>query len=100
MSSYGLIKATSRAMRADSITDLSRINSWLYWKNEPAILVYGQSVRALENSVALGLQKIKDRAGLPKLERGIEFYDSIVPEIKEKERHKFEFLNKAKNNGT
>lgn len=98
MSSYGLIKATSRAMRSDTITDLTRINHWFLQKGLAAILCYGQSVRALENSVALGLEKI-DKAGLPKLERGEEFYMSILPEIKEKERHKFEFLNVAKKNG-
>lgn len=98
MSMYSLIKASSRAQRTDTITDLTRINGWLFGKALPAILSYGQSVRALENSIALGLEKISDRTGLPKLERGEEFYTSILPEIKEKERHKFEFLNVTKNN--
>jgi hypothetical protein len=90
---YGLIKATSRVQRGDTITDLTRINIWLTNKGEKAILCYGQSVRALENSVALGLQKIKDRTGLTKLVRSESFYDSIIPEIKEKEKHKFNWIN-------
>lgn len=93
MSMYGLIKSSSRAQRSDTITDLTRINNWLWQKGLPVILSYGQSVRALENSVALGLQNIKDRTGLPKLERSESFYDSIIPEIKEKEKHKFDWLN-------
>lgn len=99
MSSYGLIKATSRAMRVDTITDLRRINEWLWQKGQPAILCYGPSVRALENSVALGLEKL-DTTGLPKLERGESFYRSILPEIKDRERSRYNTLNRAKNNGT
>jgi hypothetical protein len=77
----------------DTITDLGRINNWLYKKEQPPILSYGQSLRALENTVALGLEKIKDRTGLPKLERGESFYDSIIVKINEKERHKFNWIN-------
>jgi hypothetical protein len=95
MSTYGLIKETSRIMRVDTIEDLTRINNWLYQKGLPAILCYGQSVRALENSVALGLEKL-NKMGLPKLLRSEEFYVSILPEIKEKERDKFNCLNHAK----
>ena len=94
MSAYGLIKATSRAMRSDTITDLTRINHWLWKHSFPAILSYGQSVRALENSVALGLDKpLPDMSDFPKLERGIDFYKSIVPEISQKEKEKFLNLN-------
>ena len=95
MSSYGLIKATSLAMRSDTIADLGRINYWLIQKGLPVILCYGQSVRALENSVALGLEKI-DTMELPKLERSESFYKSILPEIKEKERQKFNLINHMK----
>lgn len=80
------------AMRSDTMTDLFRINSWLTGNGSRAILCYGQSVKALENSVALGLEKI-DTAGLPKLERSEEFYKSILIEITEKERNKFNRLN-------
>jgi len=93
MSIYGLIKATSRAMRSDTITDLTRINHWLYEKGMKEISSYGQSVRALENSVALGIENV-DKDGIPKLERGKEFYESILPEIKDKERNKFNIINK------
>lgn len=88
MSSYGLIKATSLAMRLDTICDLTRINNWLGQKGCPTISCYGQSVRALENSVALGLENI-NKSGLPKLERGEEFYTSILSEIKQEEKNKF-----------
>lgn len=94
MSAYGLIKATSRAMRADTITDLSRINNWLFSNKKSTIVVYGQSLRSLENSLALGLERIKDKIDLPKLERGLEFYESIISEIKKSERKNFDLLNK------
>lgn len=95
MSSYRLIKATSRAMRLDTITDLRRINEWLWQKGHQAISCYGPSVRALENSIALGLEKL-DTAGLAKLERGESFYRSILPEITDKERSRYNKLNQAK----
>lgn len=94
MSSYGLIKATSRAMRSDTITDLRRVNEWLWQKGQPAILCYGPSVRALENSVALGLERI-DSSGMPKLVRSEEFYKSILTEITDKERSKYNAKNRV-----
>lgn len=93
MSAYGLIKATSLAMRLDTITDLTRINNWLSEKGIKPILSYGQSVRALENSVALGIEQITDKTDFPKLVRDISFYISILPEIKESEKNKFSQLN-------
>ncbi len=93
MSLYGLIKATSKAMRSDTIIDLSRVNYFLSQIGITAIVPYGPSVRALENSVALGLSYIKDRNSLPKLERSVDFYDSIIPEIKQHEKEKFKLLN-------
>lgn len=93
MSAYGLIKATSRAMRSDTITDLIRVNNWLSSKWMMPISPMGQSLRRLENSVALGLEGL-DLAGLEKLERGADFYISILPEIKLSEREHFVKLNR------
>lgn len=81
MSTYGLIKATSMIQRADTITDLTNLNNWLYWKGMNPILSYGRSVRALENTVALGLEKIGEINDLPKLVRGESFYRSCLSEI-------------------
>jgi hypothetical protein len=89
MSMYGLIKATSGIQRADTITDLSSLNIWLYWKGKKPILSYGQSVRALENSVALGLERIDEIDDLPKMVRGRDFYLGCVSEIKDSERKKW-----------
>jgi hypothetical protein len=55
-------------------------------------LQLGPSVRKLENSVALGIEDLDMRV-LPKLERSAEFYYSILPEIKPKEREHFKRLN-------
>lgn len=92
MSTYGLIKATSRAMRVDSIHDLDIVNKFRKSKGLNAISPYAPSVRALENSIALGLEKI-DITGLPKLLRSHRFYLGCIPEIKEKERSKYFKLN-------
>lgn len=104
MSTYGLIKETSRIQRADTITDLVRLNSWLSKKGTNPILSYGQSVRALENTVALGLDRnydlgldrISDLDDIPKLVRGKSFYKSILPEIKDIERKKWTAKNTQK----
>lgn len=88
MSIYGLIKATSRAMRTDTITDLLRVNVWLNSKGMKPITPYGPSVRRIENSVALALEG-RDLTGLGELVRGADFYKSILPEISEKERKQF-----------
>lgn len=82
MSSYGLRKKTSRIQRADTITDLRTVNSWRYAKGLPTISPRAQSVRKLENAVALSI-KDQDLADLPKLVRGTSFYQSIINEIKE-----------------
>lgn len=82
-------------MRSDTITDLNRINNWLYNKGLPAISSYGQSVRALENSIALGIEALGVNE-LPKLERGAVFYKSILTEIKEEERRKFNIINRVR----
>lgn len=92
MSIYGLIKITSKIQRADTIADLNTINSWLYANSKPAIVAYGPSVRALENSVALGIEKNFTQS-MPKLVRGVSFYQSIIPEIKGTERRKFNLVN-------
>ena len=98
MSAYGLIKATSLAMRSDTITDLCRINNFLSSINRPTIISYGQSVRALENSVAIGLENAITSGltigDIPKLERDLSFYRSIISDITEKERSKFYSINK------
>lgn len=94
MGSYGLIKATSRAMRADTISDLQKINAWLVKKGLRAISCYGPSVRALENSVAMGLEPL-DTAGMPELVRSESFYRSILPEISTKERSRFKKINQG-----
>jgi hypothetical protein len=93
MSSYRLIKESRIEKRKDTITDLLRINNWLYNKGQPPILSYGQSLRALENSISLGLEKVKDKTGLPNLQRGESYYNSIIVNINEKERHKFNWIN-------
>ena len=94
MSMYGLIKEKSRIQRADTITDLTNLNNWLYWKGMTPILSYGQSVRALENTIALGLERIGEIDDLPKMVRGESFYRSCVHEIKDSERKRWV----AKNN--
>lgn len=81
MSAYGLIKATSRAMRSDTITDLYRVNHWRRSKGLEAVTPGGPSLRKLENCVALALEGL-DISDLEKLERSAEFYISILPEIK------------------
>jgi hypothetical protein len=87
MSSYGLIKATSRAMRVDSIADLHIVNQWRYGKGLEAVVPRKPSVRQIENAVALGIENL-DITDLPKLVRSAEFYLSIIPEITDKERGK------------
>jgi hypothetical protein len=96
MSIYGLIKATSLIMRNDTIEDLKVINSWRYLSGLIPIIPIRQSVRQLENAVAMAIENI-DTDKLPPLLRGIDFYISILPEIKEKERKAFLILNKSNN---
>lgn len=93
MSTYTLIKATSLQQRMDSISDLFLINNWLYSKGIKFITCYGKSLRAIENTIALCIEKQADLTGFPKLVRGESFYRSIISEIKPKERHKFNFFN-------
>lgn len=95
MSSYGLIKATNQAMRLDTITDLQRLNRVIISnKLGKPIVSYAQSVRALENSVALGFERIKDHKNLPELVRGESFYKSCIDEIKPAERKRWLNYNK------
>lgn len=81
MSYYGLIKATSKAQRVDTIEDLHRVNKWRSTKGLPLISPKGPSIRRLENAVALMLDGV-DLSDLPKLVRNKSFYISILPEIK------------------
>ena len=92
MSAYGLIKATSLAMRMDTITDLQRVNSARVSAGKTPINTYGPSVRRLENAVSLGLHETI-LIEIPKLERGVEFYWSIYDEISEKEKQLFRIKN-------
>lgn len=89
---YGLIKATSRAQRVDTIHDLHVVNKYLKSIGFKQVTPYAPSVRALENSVALAVEGI-DVLRLPPLQRGVSFYQSIIPEIKEKERKKYNIIN-------
>jgi len=94
MSTYGLIKATSRIMRNDTIEDLRVVNNWRYLSGLSPVVPTKPSVRQLENAVAMAIEKI-DTDKLPPLVRGIDFYISILPEIKERERKAFLILNKT-----
>lgn len=80
MSTYGLIKATSKIQRSDTIHDLFLLNKWRIEKGLTAISPKGQSVRKLENAVAEGLKNV-DYSDCPKLIRGIYFYVSIQKEL-------------------
>jgi len=80
MGYYGLIKETSRIKRNDTIEDLHRVTQWRYSKGLSYISPKSQSVRSLENAVALSLKDI-DLNNLPELIRGKSFYISILPEI-------------------
>lgn len=93
MSMYGLIKASSKAQRVDTIHDLHIINKFRYAKGLNGISPYGQSVRAIENSVSLALWQM-DTLDLPTLIRSKSFYLSLLSEIKEKERNKYNLINK------
>ena len=95
MSTYGLIKATSQIMRADTIDDLRVVNNWRYLNNLSTVVPSKPSVRQLENTVALAIEKI-DTDKLPPLLRSIEFYISLLPEISEKERKSFNSKNEIK----
>ena len=94
MSTYGLIKATSRVMRNDTIEDLRVVNNWRYYNGLNTISPTKPSVRQLENAVAMAIEKI-DTDKLPPLVRGVDFYISILPEISERERKAFLILNKS-----
>ena len=80
MSMYGLIKASSRVKRAETINDLWIINRFRSVKGLPLISPKGQSIRKLENAVALMCDC--DTSDLPKLLRGVSFYKSILDEAK------------------
>ncbi len=95
MGLYGLKKAESKIFRSDTTTDLYRVNQWLLSQNLQSIVVYAQSVRAIENSVALGLEKL-DTTEMPELLRGESFYKSIIIEITEKERNRYNTKNQRK----
>lgn len=56
------------------------------------MISYGNTVRALENSVAMCIDRLSGY-GLPSLVRGASFYKSILPEITEKERRQFNIKN-------
>jgi len=92
MTTYGLIKATSRIMRNDTIEDLRIVNNWRYLSGLSSVSPIKPSVRQLENAVAMAVEEI-DTEKLPPLVRGIDFYISILPEIKDKERKLFQKLN-------
>lgn len=94
MSTYGLIKATSRIMRNDTTEDLRLVNNCRFMSNITTVSPIKPSVRQLENAVALAIEKM-DHKTIPPLIRGIEFYISILPEIKERERKAFLILNKS-----
>jgi len=94
MSTYGLIKATSRVMRNDTIEDLRVINKWRYLSGLSTVIPIKPSVRQLENAVAMAIEEI-DTEKLPPLVRGVDFYISILPEISERERKAFLILNKS-----
>ena len=92
MSAYGLIKIDSRIRRTDTINDLFVVNRWRITKGLNPVSSSGQSVRKLENTVALGVEN-QDTTDLPKLVRDVTFYVSILPEITDKERAQFKRLN-------
>lgn len=82
MSAYNLIKATSLAKRVDTIADLHTVTQWRKSKGMEFISPKGPSIRRLENAVALMLKDL-DCSDCPKLVRGLSFYISILPEIKD-----------------
>lgn len=92
MSTYGLIKITSRIQRADTNTDLIRLNQWLNKKGLKSIIPYSPTLRALENSVSLAIEKIPENE-LPEFVRGESFYRGCIVEIKDKERQQFNTHN-------
>lgn len=73
---YGLIKATSKIQRTDTVADLARVNNWRAMKGLPTITPRGPSVRKLEDAVALGIKDV-DHSDCPDLVRGKTFYLSI-----------------------
>ena len=92
MSTYGLIKATSRIMRSDTITDFGIVNKWRLGRGLKAVAPISPSVRQLENAVAMAIENL-DISDLPKLVRSAEFYISILIEIKPQERQRYLKLN-------
>lgn len=80
MSSYNLRKATSRIQREDSITDLHIVTKWRLSKGLSPVTPGRPSVRAIENAVALSIKEL-DTTDLPKLVRGISFYEGCLKEI-------------------
>jgi len=95
MSQYGLIKATSRIMREDTIHDLYVINKWRLSNGRMPFTSPKPSVRQLENTAVLAIANL-ELSDLPKLWRSIEFYISILKEIKPKEKQAIVKLNKIK----
>ena len=87
MSMYGLIKLTSLAMRTDTIADLSAINKLRVEIGLSPVVPLGQSVRKLENCVALAICCISIK--LPKLIRGEDFYRSLMDEISTAEQKRW-----------
>jgi hypothetical protein len=85
VSTNGLIKITSKIQRADTITDLRTIEIWRSKKGLPIITPKQNTLRSIENAAAIMIESL-DTCDLPKLVRGLSFYISILPEIKQKER--------------
>lgn len=80
MSNYSLIKETSRIQRTDTIADLLIVNKWRDSKKLKTISPKSQSLRHLENAVALSIKDL-DTSDLPKLVRGLSFYIGILTEL-------------------
>ena len=95
MSQYGLIKATSRIQRADSIADLLRVNTWRRSKGLKACSPSKPSVRQIENCIALAIEGLNLSNDFPPLVRGLNFYLSILAEITPAERKRFELINQT-----
>jgi hypothetical protein len=80
MSYKGLKKITHYAMVLDSTLDLDRITKWRESKGMNPIVPKTQSLRQIENAVALSVKDL-DTSDAPILERGVNFYISIIPEL-------------------
>lgn len=80
MSKFGLIKATHGIQRSDTNADYFIVTKFRRKKKLDRILPKNQSLRELENAVALSIKGL-DTSFLPKLVRGLSFYQSIINEI-------------------